>query len=80
VVEDDGRGIADDALVESVERGHIGLHSQTLRVQAAGGDLTVAPARPRGTVVTVEVPVAQSTVASPSAAGTSSRVATTRAP
>jgi two-component system NarL family sensor kinase len=80
VVEDDGRGIADDALVESVERGHIGLHSQTLRVQAAGGDLTVAPARPRGTVVTVEVPVAQSTVASPSAAGTSSRVATARAP
>jgi two-component system NarL family sensor kinase len=80
-VEDDGRGIADGALAEALERGHIGLHSQTLRVQAAGGELTLAPARPRGTVVTVEVPAVQpAAAASPSAAGTSSRAATTRAP
>lgn len=79
VVADNGGGIPDGALAESLERGHVGLHSQTLRVQAAGGELTVAPARPHGTVVTVEVP-AQVTAASPSAAGTSSSAATTRAP
>lgn len=76
VVADNGSGIADGALAESLERGHIGLHSQTLRVQAAGGELTIAPARPHGTVVTVELPVQPS----PRAEGTSSRAATTRAP
>jgi two-component system NarL family sensor kinase len=79
VVADDGRGIPDGALAESLAHGHIGLHSQTLRVQAAGGALTIAPARPSGTVVTVEVP-AQLAPASPSAAGTSSSTATTVAP
>jgi two-component system NarL family sensor kinase len=79
VVADDGRGIPEGALAESIERGHVGLHSQTLRVQAAGGALTISAARPSGTVVTVEVP-AQPTDAIPSAAGTSSSAATTRAP
>jgi len=76
VVADNGSGIPDGALAESLERGHIGLHSQRLRVQAAGGDLTIVPGRPSGTVVTVEVP----TQPSPRAAGTSSRATTTRAP
>lgn len=79
VVADNGRGIPDGALAESLEQGHIGLHSQTLRVQAAGGELTVAAARPHGTVVTVAVP-AQLAPASPRAAGTSSSAVTTRAP
>jgi two-component system, NarL family, sensor kinase len=79
VVADNGSGIADGALAQGLERGHIGLHSQTLRVQAAGGTLTISPGRPSGTVVAVEVP-AQVTAASPSAEGTSSSATTTRAP
>lgn len=42
--------------VDAARRGHIGLVSHTVRVEAAGGRLTITPASPRGTVVTVEVP------------------------
>lgn len=55
VVADDGRGIADGARQRSLDDGHIGLHSQTLRIEAAGGELTVARAV-SGTVATAVVP------------------------
>jgi two-component system NarL family sensor kinase len=57
-VADDGVGIADDAAQHSVELGHIGLASHTLRIEAAGGSLTIHPGQPSGTVVVVDVPSA----------------------
>ena len=56
VVADDGRGMAKGARQQRLDDGHIGLHSQTLRVEAAGGTLTVA-GEASGTVATVLVPV-----------------------
>ena len=56
VVADDGRGMAKGARQQGLDEGHIGLHSQTLRVEAAGGSLTVA-GEAAGTVATVLVPV-----------------------
>jgi two-component system NarL family sensor kinase len=57
-VSDDGVGIADEAIQHSLELGHIGLASHTLRIEAAGGTLTLHPGLPSGTVVVVEVPSA----------------------
>jgi two-component system, NarL family, sensor kinase len=57
-VADDGVGVADGAVQRSLEQGHIGLASHTLRIEAAGGSLTLHPRLPSGTVVVVEVPVA----------------------
>jgi two-component system NarL family sensor kinase len=37
--------------------GHIGLASHALRVEAAGGTLTVAPGATAGTLATVELPL-----------------------
>jgi two-component system, NarL family, sensor kinase len=54
VVRDDGRGLVDSA--PGPAAGHIGLHSQRLRVEAAGGSLTVE-ATGTGTTATVVVPV-----------------------
>jgi two-component system NarL family sensor kinase len=56
VVADDGRGMATEARQQRLDEGHIGLHSQALRVEAAGGTLTVVGAA-SGTVATVLVPV-----------------------
>ena len=56
VVADDGGGISDGAEKESLDAGHIGLHSQRLRIEAAGGTLTILGAS-SGTVATVVVPV-----------------------
>ena len=56
VVTDDGKGITDGARNKSLEAGHIGLHSQRLRIEAAGGALTIS-GTPSGTVATVVVPV-----------------------
>jgi signal transduction histidine kinase len=56
-VTDDGKGIPDDAVATAVARGHIGLRSQQLRLQAAGGQLTLDRAQPAGTVATVELPL-----------------------
>ncbi len=55
-VADDGRGIPDGAQRRGPGHGHIGLASHALRIEAAGGRLTLAPARPSGTVATVELP------------------------
>jgi two-component system NarL family sensor kinase len=59
VIADDGRGIPDGAVRRSVARGHIGLASHLVRVEAAGGSLTLSPAQPSGTVAVVDVPCAE---------------------
>ena len=56
VVGDDGRGLPAGAKRGGPADGHIGLHSQQLRVAAAGGTLTLTPARPTGTVATLDLP------------------------
>jgi two-component system NarL family sensor kinase len=56
VVADDGLGVVDQVRRDRLDEGHIGLSSQMLRVEAAGGTLTVVGAA-TGTVVTVVVPV-----------------------
>ena len=56
VVADDGIGIAPGAPARSLRRGHIGLASHRVRIEAAGGTLTTAPAHP-GTSVTLKLPL-----------------------
>ena len=55
-VVDDGRGIGADDQQRSIDRGHIGLHAQTRRLEAAGGTLTVTGS-PSGTIAVAEVPI-----------------------
>jgi two-component system, NarL family, sensor kinase len=57
VVADDGVGVAPGAGGGALRRGHIGLASHAVRIDAAGGHLTSRDADPHGTVVTVELPV-----------------------
>jgi two-component system, NarL family, sensor kinase len=58
VIADDGCGIPDGAVEASLDRGHIGLASHRVRVQAAGGDISITGASPSGTIATVDVPCA----------------------
>ena len=60
VVADDGVGMQENAAGGALRRGHIGLASHTLRIDAAGGRFTSAANPPHGTVVTVELPVGRS--------------------
>jgi two-component system, NarL family, sensor kinase len=60
VVADDGVGMRAAAPGGALRRGHIGLASHTLRIDAAGGRFTSAANSPHGTVVTVELPVGRS--------------------
>jgi signal transduction histidine kinase len=55
VVTDDGRGIVDEERRRRLDEGHIGLYSQTVRVEA-GGALTVVGSA-SGTTGTVVLPV-----------------------
>jgi two-component system, NarL family, sensor kinase len=55
-VADDGAGIPDGALQRSVQDGHIGIASHVVRVEAAGGTITLRAGRPTGTVAVVDVP------------------------
>jgi two-component system NarL family sensor kinase len=55
-VADDGRGIPDGAVEKSLDDGHIGLASHRVRLEAAGGGLSMATAEPSGTVIRVDVP------------------------
>ena len=56
VVEDDGRGFPPDRLSERLADGHVGLASQRVRVEAAGGTMDIA-SRPReGTRVEIRLP------------------------
>ncbi len=61
VIADDGRGIPDGAMEASLDRGHIGLASYRVRLEAAGGALTMTGASPTGTIATVDVPCASTT-------------------
>jgi two-component system NarL family sensor kinase len=56
VVEDDGRGFPPERLTDRLADGHVGLASQRVRVEAAGGTMDVA-SRPReGTRVEIRLP------------------------
>ena len=55
-VEDDGRGFALEQLTERLADGHIGLASQRVRVEAAGGRMDVASAPGAGTRVAIHLP------------------------
>jgi two-component system NarL family sensor kinase len=56
VVSDDGRGFPPERLAQRLADGHVGLASQRVRVEAAGGTMDVA-SRPReGTRVEIRLP------------------------
>lgn len=57
VVADDGVGLPAEAVRTSLRRGHIGLASHRVRIEAAGGRLTTGAAEGGGTVATVELPL-----------------------
>jgi two-component system, NarL family, sensor kinase len=56
MITDDGRGIRPGAIEQQLAEGHIGLTSRRVRLEAAGGSMTVRAAGPVGTVAEVEVP------------------------
>jgi two-component system NarL family sensor kinase len=55
-VTDDGTGFDETRADERLAAGHIGLASQRLRVEAAGGRLVATPVEPHGLRMTVSVP------------------------
>ena len=55
-VEDDGRGFPPEQLAERLAEGHVGLASQRVRVEAAGGTMTIASIPGEGTRVEIRVP------------------------
>jgi two-component system, NarL family, sensor kinase len=55
-VADDGSGIADGVVEQRLAEGHLGVASQRVRVQAAGGRFSLRPGDP-GTVAEVVLPV-----------------------
>lgn len=57
VVADDGVGLPADAMASSLRRGHIGLASHRVRIEAAGGTFTATRAEPTGTAVAVQLPL-----------------------
>jgi two-component system, NarL family, sensor kinase len=56
VVEDDGRGFPPERLAERLAEGHVGLASQRVRVEAAGGRMDVRSAPGDGTRVEIRLP------------------------
>jgi two-component system NarL family sensor kinase len=60
VVVDDGRGFDPAVLTDRVVEGHIGLASQRLRVEAAGGRLEIRTGEGAGTTAVVRLPRAPS--------------------
>jgi two-component system NarL family sensor kinase len=55
-VEDDGRGFTPEMLAEGLAEGHVGLASQRVRIEAAGGSMHVASAPDQGTRVAIRLP------------------------
>ena len=55
-VTDDGAGFDEESAARQLAAGHIGLASQRLRVEAAGGRLVASHGEPRGTRMTVTLP------------------------
>jgi two-component system NarL family sensor kinase len=58
VVADDGSGIDAAVWDSQLRNGHIGLTTRRIRVESAGGTLSVVPTQGGGTTVIVRVPVA----------------------
>jgi len=56
VVEDDGQGFPPERLAERLADGHVGLASQRVRIEAAGGRLEVVSSPGDGTRVELHVP------------------------
>ena len=56
LVEDDGRGFPAERLAEGLADGHVGLASQRVRVEAAGGSLVVDSDPGEGTRVAITLP------------------------
>lgn len=56
-VSDDGVGFDAERLSEQLAEGHIGLASQRLRVESAGGEMTIVSARGAGTTVLIRLPI-----------------------
>ena len=56
-VRDDGRGFDTSVLAKRLAQGHIGIASQRVRVESAGGSLDVEPAPGGGTIAIARVPV-----------------------
>lgn len=56
VVEDDGKGFDPEVLSGRLANGHVGLASQRVRVEAAGGSMTLSTAPGRGTIAAVRLP------------------------
>ena len=56
VVEDDGRGFPPERLAERLAEGHVGLASQRVRIEAAGGTMEVDSAPGTGTRIELFVP------------------------
>jgi len=56
VVEDDGCGFPAEQLPERLAQGHVGLASQRVRIEAAGGTMTIASIPGEGTRVEIRVP------------------------
>ncbi len=55
-VTDDGQGVDVKVLAERLTHGHIGLASQRVRLESAGGQLEVAPRPHGGTVAAAHIP------------------------
>jgi two-component system NarL family sensor kinase len=55
-VEDDGRGFSEERLAESLADGHVGLASQRVRIEAAGGRMEVDSGPDEGTRVEIRLP------------------------
>ena len=55
-VEDDGRGFPSELLPERLANGHVGLASQRVRIEAAGGSMDVDSAPGAGTRVAIRLP------------------------
>jgi two-component system, NarL family, sensor kinase len=56
VVEDDGQGFPPERLAQRLAEGHVGLASQRVRVEAAGGTMAIASIPGEGTRVEIRVP------------------------
>ena len=55
-VEDDGQGFSQERLAEQLADGHVGLASQRVRIEAAGGRMDVESVLGEGTVVQIYLP------------------------
>jgi two-component system NarL family sensor kinase len=56
VVEDDGQGFPPERLAQRLAQGHVGLASQRVRIEAAGGRMKLASIPGEGTRVEIRVP------------------------